>query len=94
MFIPRIDILHRRKHLLPTLSLLLQEALEIQELRRRDFVLQMRQPRLVQRVNLELQELLLLVGEFCYPRIFVELRCNGRGLYAFRCCIGGCIACC
>ena len=83
MYIPRIDILQRREDLLPTLSLLLQEPLEVQELGRRDFILQMCQPRLVQRVNLELEELLLLVGEFCYPRIFVEFGCNGRGLYAF-----------
>ena len=88
---PRVHVLHRGKHFLSAGNLLLQESLEIQKLGRSDFIFEMCQPRVVQRVNLEFEQFLLLVSEFSDPCVFVEFGRDGRGLYSFGCCICCCI---
>lgn len=46
--VPRINILRRRKHLLPTLNLSLQESLQFQKSFARDLIFQLLEPALVQ----------------------------------------------
>jgi hypothetical protein len=59
--------------LLPALSLLLKEPLEVQELRSDNFILQMSEPALVERVYLKSEKLPLVGSELRNPGLLVEL---------------------
>ena len=77
---PRINILHGREDLFPILLLPFQESLQVQELIRQHVVFQVRQPALVQGIDLKLQQLFLLLCEFGDPSFFVEFwRWRGGG---------------
>ena len=95
---PAVDVFRRRKDLLARLQLPLEEAFQAEEFFAGDFVLQHAQPAVVQRLNLELEEFLLLGIELRHPRLLVELdrlRLFGRrsigwpvGICRGRCCVG------
>lgn len=71
--IPRVHVFHWRIHSLAAVQLLLEEALELEEVGRDQHILEVRQPALMQRVNLKLEQLLLLVGQSLDPCFLVEI---------------------
>lgn len=75
---PRVDILERREDRLAVLLLFLQESLQVQELLRQHLVFEVRQPALMQGVDLQFQQLLLLVCELREPCLLVELHRRRR----------------
>lgn len=78
---PGVDIFERGEDGLALLFLLLQEALQVQELGSEDLVLEMGQPALVEGVDFELQEVSLLIRQLGDPFLLVELgrrRWRGR----------------
>ena len=105
ILLPGVHISHGRIDSLSTCELLLQEPLQGQERRAGQHILEMWQPALVERLDLELQQVPLLVGELGHPRVLVELdgfwlgrtkerRNAAIGLGLFRCvgCRVGCLA--
>ena len=78
--IPAVDILLGRKHFLAGGRLAVEKLLELEELLGDELVLEQGQPALVERVNLELEQLPLLGGERGGPFGLVEL-----GSCGFRC---------
>ncbi len=71
--IPRIYVLLGRIHCHAALLLLPQEALQLEERRADQLVRQRAEPRFVQRVDLQAQQLALLVAELRQPLLLVEL---------------------
>lgn len=72
---PAVHVLEGWEDLLACLALALQELLEVEEGLVSQVVGEIRQPGVVQRLDLELQQLLLLVGEGVDPLLLVEFGC-------------------
>ena len=79
-YAPGIHVLHRGVHCLPAFQFLLEEALQLEEAGADQHLLQVRQPALMQRVDLQLEQLLLLVGKLRDPRVLVKFCRRGRAL--------------
>ena len=82
--VPGIDILHGWIDCLATRQLLLQEALQLEERRGKQDILDVWQPAVMQCVDLQLEQFFLLVGELRDPRVLVEFRggrCTLLGLW-------------
>lgn len=75
---PGVYVLERREDLDARLEFLLEESLQVEKLLALDLIGQVREPALVQRVNLELQQLPLLLAKFADPLVLVELFGRGR----------------
>lgn len=71
--IPAVDVLGRRKHLLACGRLPVQEPLELEEVLGRYVVFQVGEPAVMQRLDLEAEQLLLLVRQAAEPLLLVEL---------------------
>lgn len=71
--VPGVDVCRRWEDFLAAFRFSGDEPLQLKELGLRDLVFQRAEPALVESVYLELEELLLLVGEFGHPGCFVEL---------------------
>lgn len=69
---PRIDVFHWGEDFLARVDFFLEEAFKFEEFFAGHFVFERGQPALMQSLNLELQEIFLLVGEFCEPFLPVE----------------------
>lgn len=78
--VPGIHISSGRKDLLPILMLFLQETLQIEEILGDNLVFELRQPALIQRSNLQRQQIFLLRRELLDPFRLVEL-------WQWRCCL-------
>jgi hypothetical protein len=76
---PRVDVGAGREDGGAALDLGLEEAFELQELGGDELVLEVDEPALVERVDLEGEQLLLLVGQGRDPGGLVELG-GGRGI--------------
>ena len=70
--VPRVDVPFWRENELFVLLLLLEKLLEFQKVWLDNVVLEIGEPALVQRVDLEFQEVFLLVRECGDPFVFVE----------------------
>lgn len=72
MRVPRVDVLLWRKDCYARIFLFLEEPLQVEELWSDQLILEMSQPTHVQRIDLQLQKLLLLRGERFNPLVLVE----------------------
>jgi len=71
--VPAVNVLLGGEPLLPGGGLAVEELLELEELLGGDLVLEMGKPALMQRVDLELEQLALLVGQRLDPFHLVKL---------------------
>lgn len=85
---PAINLLFRRKNLLPSVLLRLEKAFQIQKLLGNNFIFQLGQPALMQGLNLQTQQLLLFRSKLGYPFLLVEFGrggCHRSGSVEWRC---------
>ena len=76
--IPRVQVFCRRKNLLATLSLFLQETFQIKKVFAQDLIFKSSKPTLVQRQNLNAQQIFLFSSQLLNPFLLVKVRSRRR----------------